>query len=303
MDEYYPGRILLCEANQWPEEVRLYFGDGDEFHMGFHFPIMPRIYMALKKGRVDDMLDILDRTPAIPVNCQWCTFLRNHDELTLEMVTHEEREWMWKEYAPEPRMKLNLGIRRRLAPLLDNDRRKIELAHSLLFTLPGSPALYYGDEIGMGDNLDLPDRNGVRTPMQWDDSTNAGFTTGKPFTEFVKGELDFRAVNVANQLADKTSLFHSIRHMITVRKKHLTFGRGSIGWIETGNHALAAYRRDHQDESLLIVNNLSNAPQTAAFPSEYRGGYVDLLSNAKFSIGTALSLQPFAYVWLKEQNH
>ena len=179
MDEHYPGRILLCEANQYPEDVRPYFGDGDEFHMGFHFPIMPRIYMALKKGRADDMIEILRRTPPIPENCQWCTFLRNHDELTLEMVTEEERQWMWKEYAPEPRMKLNLGIRRRLSPLLDNDQRKIELANSLLFTLPGSPIIYYGDEIGMGDNLDLPDRNGVRTPMQWDASPNAGFTTGK----------------------------------------------------------------------------------------------------------------------------
>ena len=178
MDEHYPGRILLCEANQWPEDVRPYFGDGDEFHMGFHFPIMPRIYMALKKGRYEDMAEIMRRTPPIPENCQWCTFLRNHDELTLEMVTPEERQWMWEQYAPEPRMKLNLGIRRRLAPLLDNDRRKIELANSLLFTLPGSPIIYYGDEIGMGDNLDLFDRNGVRTPMQWDDSPNAGFSKG-----------------------------------------------------------------------------------------------------------------------------
>jgi maltose alpha-D-glucosyltransferase / alpha-amylase len=191
MDEHYPERILLCEANQWPEDVRPYFGDGDEFHMGFHFPIMPRIYMALKKGRFEDMQQIMQRTPPIPENCQWCTFLRNHDELTLEMVTEEERQWMWKEYAPDPRMKLNLGIRRRLAPLLDNDRRKIELANSLLFTLPGAPIVYYGDEIGMGDNLDLFDRNGVRTPMQWDDSPNAGFTNVTPFAELVKGELSY----------------------------------------------------------------------------------------------------------------
>ena len=163
-----PGSILLCEANQWPEDVRPYFGDGDEFQMGFHFPVMPRIYMALRKGDRRALEWILERTPPIPEDCQWCTFLRNHDELTLEMVTEEERQWMWQEYAPEPRMRLNLGIRRRLAPLLDNDRRKIELANSLLFTLPGSPVIYYGDEIGMGDNIWLPDRNGVRTPMQWD---------------------------------------------------------------------------------------------------------------------------------------
>ncbi len=180
LDEHYPGRILLCEANQWPEDVRPYFGDGDEFHMGFHFPLMPRIYMALRKGSASPLAWILERTPPIPENCQWCTFLRNHDELTLEMVTEEERQWMWQEYAPEPRMRLNLGIRRRLAPLLDNDRRKIELAYSLLFTLPGSPIVYYGDEIGMGDNIWLPDRNGVRTPMQWEQGSQRRFFHCRP---------------------------------------------------------------------------------------------------------------------------
>src|SRR5215510_10415097 len=248
MDQHYPGRILLCEANQWPEDVRPYFGDGDEFHMGFHFPIMPRIFMALKKGRPDDMIEILRRTPPIPENCQWCTFLRNHDELTLEMVTPEERDWMWQQYAPEPRMKLNLGIRRRLSSLLDNDRRKIELANSLLFTLPGSPIIYYGDEVGMGDTLELPDRNGVRTPMQWNDSPNAGFTTGNPFTDFVKGELDYHYLNVENQLADKNSLFHAISKMIQVRKQHHAFGRGTMEWILTDNPSLAIYLRKYEDE-------------------------------------------------------
>ena len=180
VDEHFPGRVLLCEANQWPQDVRPYFGDGDEFHMGFHFPIMPRIYMALKKEDASSLRWILERTPPIPDNCQWCTFLRNHDELTLEMVTEEERQWMWQEYAGEPRMRLNLGIRRRLAPLLDNNQRKIALANSLLFSLPGSPTIYYGDEIGMGDNIWLPDRNGVRTPMQWKPDTNAGFSTANP---------------------------------------------------------------------------------------------------------------------------
>ncbi len=180
IDDQYPGRLLLCEANQWPEDVRPYFGDGDEFQMGFHFPLMPRIFMALHKQDVSPLLWILERTPEIPENCQWCTFLRNHDELTLEMVTDGERQWMWQAYAPEPRMRLNLGIRRRLAPLLDNDRRKIELINSLLFTLPGSPIIYYGDEIGMGDNIWLPDRSGVRTPMQWTDGTNAGFSSAAP---------------------------------------------------------------------------------------------------------------------------
>jgi maltose alpha-D-glucosyltransferase/alpha-amylase len=298
MDEHYPGRILLCEANQWPEDVRPYFGDGDEFHMGFHFPIMPRIYMALKKGRFEDMAEILHRTPPIPENCQWCTFLRNHDELTLEMVTPEEREWMWKQYAPEPRMKLNLGIRRRLAPLLDNDRRKIELANSL-FTLPGSPIIYYGDEIGMGDNIDLPDRNGVRTPMQWDDSPNAGFTTGKPFMEFVKGELDYHHVNVLSQLADGNSLFHSLSRMINIRKRHPAFGHGSMQWVETGNPAVAVYTRRYQDESVLILNNLSDSMQMISFPPEYRGRYLDLISNADCKIGSTFGMQPCSYLWLK----
>lgn len=168
VDQNYPGRLLLCEANQWPQEVRSYFGDGDEFHMAFHFPLMPRIFMALRRADASPVKWALSHTPSIPGNCQWCTFLRNHDELTLEMVTEEERGWMWEEYAPDPHMRLNLGIRRRLAPLLDNDPRKIGLAFSLLFTLPGTPVIYYGDEIGMGDNLSLPDRNGVRTPMQWE---------------------------------------------------------------------------------------------------------------------------------------
>ncbi len=248
IDREYPGRILLCEANQWPEDVRPYFGDGDEFQMGFHFPIMPRIYMALKKERPDDMIEILRRTPPIPENCQWCTFLRNHDELTLEMVTEEERQWMWQQYAPEPRMKLNLGIRRRLSPLLDNDRRKIELANSLLFTLPGSPIIYYGDEIGMGDNIELFDRNGVRTPMQWDDSPNAGFTTGKAFTEFVQGDLGYEHVNVARQMADPNSLFHSIARMVNIRKQHQAFGRGTLDWVLTDNPRLAVYTRNDKDE-------------------------------------------------------
>jgi maltose alpha-D-glucosyltransferase/alpha-amylase len=299
IDQYYPGRILLCEANQWPEDVRPYFGDGDEFHMGFHFPIMPRIYMALKKGRLDDMLEILRRTPPIPENCQWCTFLRNHDELTLEMVTPEERQWMWEQYAPEPRMKLNLGIRRRLAPLLDNDRRKIVLANSLLFTQPGSPIIYYGDEIGMGDNLDLPDRNGVRTPMQWDESPNAGFSSGKPYTEFVQGELDYHHINVASQLADQDSLFHSIQRMIAVRKGYAAFGCGTLTWIETGNPSVAVYTREYRGETLLILNNLSDSSQTVSFTSAPQADYIDLISGENLHIGKWLNLPPYAYLWLK----
>jgi maltose alpha-D-glucosyltransferase/alpha-amylase len=300
MEENYPGRILLCEANQWPEDVRPYFGDGDEFHIGFHFPIMPRIFMALKKERADDMIDILNRTPAIPENCQWCIFLRNHDELTLEMVTEEERQWMWEQYAPEPRMKLNLGIRRRLAPLLDNDRRKIELVNSLLFTLPGSPIIYYGDEIGMGDNIALFDRNGVRTPMQWDDSSNAGFTTGEPFAEVIRGDLGYDRVNVASQLADTNSLFYAIKKMIKLRKQHHAFGRGTMKWMETGNPAVVAYTRKYEDESLLILNNLSSSSQTISLPSDYLGNPTDLLTEGNFQLESSLVLQPYSYLWLKQ---
>ena len=216
----FPGQILLCEANQWPNDVRPYFGDGDECHMGFHFPLMPRLFMALKKGHMDDVAEVLEHTPPLPEGCQWCTFLRNHDELTLEMVTDSDREWMWSEYAPLAAMQLNLGIRRRLAPLLDNDTRRIELAHSILFTLPGTPIIYYGDELGMGDNLELPDRNGLRTPMQWDDSANAGFSDGKPCIALVAGPLGPAFVNVESQHAQRGSLLNALRRMITVRKAH-----------------------------------------------------------------------------------
>jgi maltose alpha-D-glucosyltransferase/alpha-amylase len=294
MDANYPGRILLCEANQWPEDVRPYFGDGDEFHMGFHFPIMPRIYMALKKGRVDDMLGILNRTPPIPENCQWCTFLRNHDELTLEMVTPEERQWMWEHYAPEPRMRLNMGIRRRLAPLLDNNRRKIELANSLLFTLPGSPIIYYGDEIGMGDNIWLDDRNGVRTPMQWDASPNSGFTKAKPYAPLLEGEYSPERVNVAAQTADPDSLFHAIHHMIVIHKKHRAFGWGNFEWLDAGTATVATYKRTYQNETMLIINNLSDKKQTAFFP---KGSAINAFTQETISLNK-IDLQPYQYLWL-----
>ena len=299
MEEKYPGRILLCEANQWPEDVRPYFGDGDEFHMGFHFPIMPRIFMALKKGRYEDMADILRRTPPIPENCQWCTFLRNHDELTLEMVTPEERRWMWEHYAPELRMKLNLGIRRRLAPLLDNDRRKIRLAYSLLFTLPGSPIIYYGDEIGMGDNIELPDRNGVRTPMQWDDSPNAGFSSGKPYSDLVGGELGFPYVNVADQIKDLDSLFQAIKGMIAIRKKQDAFGGSSMEWIEMGNPAVAVYIRQHRDDTVLVLNNLSSSSEVVRPPREYQRSYLDLFAGHTLTLTETLVIGPYSYLWLQ----
>ena len=309
MDQNYPNRLLLCEANQWPEDLRPYFGDGDEFHMGFHFPIMPRIFMSLRREDPLSIIWILNRTPPIPDTCQWCLFLRNHDELTLEMVTEDERQWMWEEYAPEPRMRLNLGIRRRLAPLLDNDRRKIELANSLLFTLPGSPVIYYGDEIGMGDNIWLPDRNGVRTPMQWDSTPSAGFSEADP-QDFYSPVVDRDPfgpdrVNVADQQSDPTSLFNSMRRMIAVRKAHSAFGWGSFTWVACDSPSVAAYERLYQDERLLIVNNLASAQQAVkvTVSGVQSAQPVDLLSGEKVpdiqSEKLSLTLEPYQYVWLK----
>jgi maltose alpha-D-glucosyltransferase/alpha-amylase len=306
MDDKYPGRILLCEANQWPEEVRPYFGDGDEFHMGFHFPIMPRIYMALKKGRAEDMVDILNRTPEIPENCQWCIFLRNHDELTLEMVTHTERQWMWQEYAPDPRMKLNLGIRRRLAPLLDNDRHKIELAYSLLLTLPGSPILYYGDEIGMGDNIWLEDRNGVRTAMQWEGGPAAGFSNAPVDSVYVTLITDETyspgRVNVKAQQADPASLWNAIRHMIAIRKQHTEFGWGDFKWADTRNEHIAAFERTYRNETILAVHNLTDTSQSLSLDTkEPTTKMTDLLTKKEFTGiegRVKLELTPYEFLWL-----
>jgi len=306
LDEEYPGkpglrpgRILLAEANQWPEDVRPYFGDGDEFHMGFHFPVMPRLFMALKMQDATSVYDILRRTPPIPDECQWCVFLRNHDELTLEMVTEEERQYMWAQYAPDPRMRLNLGIRRRLAPLLGNDRRKLELMSSILFTLPGSPIIYYGDEIGMGDNIWLPDRAGVRTPMPWDAGPNAGFSSAPP-DKFYAPVIDdpvygYRRVNVAAQRADPGSLFHFIRRLIALRKEHPCFGRGTFELVDAGNPAILAYRRAYEGERVLALHNMSDAAQAGAV--DLASDAVDLLTGETHSPGR-LILNPYQYLWL-----
>jgi maltose alpha-D-glucosyltransferase/alpha-amylase len=307
MDEHYPGRILLAEANQWPEDVRAYFGDGDEFHMAFHFPVMPRIFMALRLGDVTPIVNILARTPAIPAGCQWCTFLRNHDELTLEMVTDKEREWMWAEYAPDPRMRLNLGIRRRLAPLLDGQRAKIELAYSLLFTLPGSPILYYGDEIGMGDNIWLDDRDGVRTPMQWDSGPNAGFSTApaeKLYLPVISSEeYGPHVVNVHDQMRDSLSLLNRLRHLIAVRKSAPALAHGSLRWAEVENTSVAAAWREIPGQRILALHNLSASAQDievdvgAGMPLTAH----DLLTGAEYVFyhgeKLAVRLAPFAYHW------
>ncbi len=308
IDDNYSDRVLLCEANQWPQDVRSYFGDGDECHMGFHFPVMPRIFMAIRKGDRAPLVDILEQTPDIPPESQWCTFLRNHDELTLEMVTEDEREWMWQEYAPEPRMRQNLGIRRRLAPLLGNNKRKIELAYSLLFSLPGSPVIYYGDEIGMGDNIWLPDRNGLRTPMQWDAGPNAGFsraTAEKLYAPLVSSQkFGSHRVNVAAQRRDINSLWHRIRDMIRVHKESHVFGWGEFRWQEAGNDAVAAYWRTLSERSLLIINNLSSDSQNIRLriPEWCVSEPVDLLSGRKKGKfeewDLVLKLQPFQFLWL-----
>jgi maltose alpha-D-glucosyltransferase/alpha-amylase len=315
VDAYAPGTMLLSEANQWPEDVRPYFGGdpadpsvaGDEFHMNFHFPLMPRIYMALARGDRRPIEDILARTPALPEGCQWATFLRCHDELTLEMVTPEERQFMWDFYAPEPRMRLNLGIRRRLAPLLGNSRPRLELANSILLTLTGSPVIYYGDEIGMGDNVDLEDRDGVRTPMQWESTADAGFSQASPeslYSTVIDDETyGYRRVSVAAQRCDPGSLLTRMREMLAVRRAHLAFGRGDLRLLAPDDPSVLAYLRTWGDEVLLVVNNLSAEPREAvlALPDLDGARPVELFTGeALDSIAGSyrLGLQPYGYRWL-----
>jgi maltose alpha-D-glucosyltransferase/alpha-amylase len=304
VDEKYPGRILLCEANQWPNEVRAYFGNDDEFQMAFHFPLMPRLYMALKKGDYTPIRWALENTPEIPENCQWCTFLRNHDELTLEMVTEEERQWMWQQYAPESGMRLNLGIRRRLAPLMENDPQQIKLAYSLLFSLPGSNVLYYGDEIGMGDDIQRADRDGVRSPMQWNVTRNAGFSTAeKLFNPVLSGVYAPEQVNVEAQKANPNSLFNYVRKMISVRKAHPVFATGKYTELATRSKALAAFLRTNETEQLLIVHNLGRETQTFKFAQEQaKNGLKNLLTAEKYTAENAVYTLPLAeksFLWLK----
>jgi len=269
VDEEYPGRLLLGEANQWPEDVVEYFGSEaePEFQMCFNFPVMPRLYMSLKREDTSSIVDIMNRLPAIPSFGQWATFLRNHDELTLEMVSDDERAFMYAAYAPDPRMKINVGIRRRLAPLLDNDRRRLELLNAVLLSLPGSPILYYGDEIGMGDDLSLADRNGVRTPMQWDSSPNAGFSTAAPealFFPVIKDSVyGYPRVNVEAEERDPGSLLHFTRRLLELRRANPAFALGGLHFVETGNPAVLAYTREHDGQTLLVVANFAANAQSA----------------------------------------
>lgn len=306
MDEEFPGTILLGEANMWPWDLRPYFADGDEFQMCFHFPVMPRLFMAVKKGDAADVINIMERTPDIPGNCQWCTFLRNHDELTLEMVTEEERQWMWEQYAPEKRMRLNLGIRRRLAPLLDNDRRRIELLNVVLFSLPGSPILYYGDEIGMGDNIWLFDRNGVRTPMQWKDAPNGGFSAAaETYAPVIDDEeYGYQTVNVENALANECSLWHWTQHLIAMRKAHPVLSRGTYTFVPTDNPAVLAILRESEEEVILALANFSDEAQVARLhlPQYAENEKKELFSHmphgcARDEMHRTL-MEPYEYQWL-----
>jgi len=310
VDELYPDRVMLCEANQWPQDVVEYFGDpetGDECQMAFHFPLMPRLFMAVRRESRYPISEILANTPAIPKNCQWGIFLRNHDELTLEMVTDDERDYMYAEYAKDPRMKSNVGIARRLAPLLENSRDQIELFTGLLLSLPGSPVLYYGDEIGMGDNIYLGDRDGVRTPMQWNADRNAGFSTADPQRLYLPTILDpvygYQAVNVEAQMRSTSSLLNWTRNMLAVRRQHPVFGMGSYDELSTSNPSVLAFVREFGDDKVLCVNNLSRFPQPVELDLQSFEGRVpvEMTGQVRFprigELPYLLSLPGHGFLW------
>jgi len=276
IDTHYQNRLLLAEANQWPEDVREYFGEGNECQMAYHFPLMPRIYMAMAQEDRHPVVEIMQQTPEIPENCQWAIFLRNHDELTLEMVTSKERDYMYRMYAADPRARINLGIRRRLAPLMENDRDRIKLMNSLLLSMPGSPIIYYGDEIGMGDNIFLGDRDGVRTPMQWSPDRNAGFSRADPQRLYLPPIMDpvygYESVNVEAQTRAPSSLLNWMRRMLMVRRSSKAFGRGRLLFLNPGNRKILAYLREYGEETILCVANLGRSAQPVELDlSGYRG--------------------------------
>jgi maltose alpha-D-glucosyltransferase / alpha-amylase len=309
LDQSYPGRLLLAEANQWPADVRPYFGEGDECHMAFHFPLMPRIFMALRLEDTKPIVDIMAQTPAIPPGCQWALFLRNHDELTLEMVTNDERDYMYLAYSADPRMRLNLGIRRRLAPLMEGSRRRIELLNSLLFSFPGTPILYYGDEIGMGDNVYLGDRNGVRTPMQWSADRNGGFSRANPAALYSPPVMDpvygYQTINVEAQLENPSSLLQWMRNMIGLRKLFKVFGRGSTEFLPVENRAVLAYLRRWDDDTILCVANFSRFAQPAQLPLQRFRGHtpVEMFGYTEFPrIGEGnypITLGAYGFYWFE----
>jgi maltose alpha-D-glucosyltransferase/alpha-amylase len=312
LDAYAKGKVLLAEANQWPEDVQEYFGRGDECHMAYHFPLMPRIYMAIAQEDRFPITDILRQTPDIPATCQWALFLRNHDELTLEMVTDVERDYLWSTYANDPRARINVGIRRRLAPLMDNDRRKIELMNSLLLSFPGTPIIYYGDEIGMGDNIYLGDRNGVRTPMQWSPDRNGGFSRADPARLYAPTIMDpvygYESVNVEAQSRSLSSVLNATKRLIAVRKSTLAFGRGTMTFIRPENRSVLAYARQYQDEVILCVANLSRSAQATELDlSAFKGRIpLEMLGRTRFpAIGELpymITLAPYGFYWFQLQE-
>jgi len=312
LDAHYPGRVLLAEANQWPSDVRAYFGDGDECHMAFHFPLMPRIFMGLRQEERHPIVEIMNQTPEIPEACQWAIFLRNHDELTLEMVTDEERDYMYSQYAADPEMRVNVGIRRRLAPLMENSRPRIELMIGLLFSMPGTPIVYYGDEIGMGDNFYLGDRNGVRTPMQWSSDRNAGFSRADPARLYLPVIMDpvygYEAINVEAQERSPFSLLHWTKRMIALRRDYPVFGRGSLEFIRTDNRKVLTYVRRYESETILCVANLSRVVQPVQIPLAQFAGLtpVELLGQTQLpKIGEPpyfVTLAPYGFYWFRLQE-
>ncbi|HEU5085426.1 MAG TPA: maltose alpha-D-glucosyltransferase [Acidimicrobiales bacterium] len=321
VDQHYPGKVLLAEANQWPADVVDYFGpNGEECQMNFHFPLMPRMFMAVRREQRFPITEILAQTPEIPDGCQWGIFLRNHDELTLEMVTDEERDYMYAEYAADPRMKINVGIRRRLFPLLENDRRKAELFHALLYSMPGSPIMYYGDEIGMGDNIYLGDRDGVRTPMQWTPDRNAGFSRSDPAKLYLPTIMDpvygYTAVNVEAQQHDKSSFLHWVRRMLEIRREFPVFGTGRFEVLHAENPSVLAYLRCSKtsppeggdDTTVLCVNNLSRFPQPCELMLGHMAGRtpIELTGRIPFpTIGELpyfITLPPYGFFWFTLVN-
>jgi maltose alpha-D-glucosyltransferase / alpha-amylase len=309
VDQEYPGKMLLAEANQWPSDVCLYFGEADEFHMAFHFPLMPRMFMSVQLEDRKPIVEILEQTPQIPDSCQWCLFLRNHDELTLEMVTDIERDYMYDVYAKDKGMRLNLGIRRRLSPMMDNDRWRIQLLNGMLMSMPGTPIIYYGDEIGMGDNVYLGDRNGVRTPMQWNGGWNAGFSGADPerlYSPLISNPVyGYQAINVESQRRSPHSLLSWMKRIIHVRKSSRVLSRGSIEFLKPSNHRVLAYVRQLGEEKILVVNNLSKSAQAVELDlRKYKGSIpIEMFGGNLFPrIGDLyylLTLGPYQFFWFR----
>ena len=309
IDLAYPNKMLLAEANQWPADVIPYFGLGDEFHMAFHFPLMPRMFMAVKLEDRKPIIDILDQTPPIPEICQWCIFLRNHDELTLEMVTEIERDYMYDNYAADKAMRINVGIRRRLAPVMENDRRRIELMNGLLLSMPGTPVIYYGDEIGMGDNIYLGDRNGVRTPMQWNGGWNGGFSAADPerlYSPMISNSVyGYQAVNVESQRRSEHSLLSWTKSLIQTRNLFQVFSRGSIEFLDPSNHRVLAYVRQLGGEKVLVVNNLSSSAQAVELNLQRYKGHIpiEMFGRNLFprigELPYLLTLGPYQFYWFR----